>query len=166
MLWFPDEAGKRAKRPSTGPYTYTADCSVGCDNTGVYQWIDQMLQGAVWVETPTVRGLLVLPWFGVGQTFYTQSGRFADQARLAFQVFDPQTFAPVTGGQPWSPQPASWWDPALPGISAPDSVDSSGNLLYTATLTWDPTDKRLYVVVTAPNEWSNAFKTVYIYQLP
>lgn len=148
-----------ATRPNTGQFAFTADNSVTGGPTG-WQWSDQMYQGAVWVDTGTKHGLLVFAKFGTGAVKYNQDGYFATGAIHGVQVYNPMTFAPVTGGTAWAPQPTSTWAWQPPGMTAVTNESA----FYLPIVTYDNVRQRIYVGQTAPANYGGRFN-VYVYQV-
>jgi hypothetical protein len=117
------------------------------NGTGYWSWTDWVWQGAVWVDTPEVHGLLVLPTLGNGRTWYETSTLHAERASHWWYVYDPNDLAEVAQGkrQTWEVQAKNTWQANYPNVALQGWRDEPLQMVTGAC--FDPTSKRVFVAV-------------------
>ena len=133
---------------------------------------DTIFDGGVWINTPTMQGVLFVAKIGQGNVWYQSSDRHAQSGQFEWMVYNPADLAAVASGakQQWQIQPEyEWTTPTLPfgpfdqaygnGFSG-DGNSNVGGVVF------DPTTNRLYVLVddAIANPYE-AWPEMYVYQV-
>jgi hypothetical protein len=140
------------------------------NGVGYWSWTDWLWQAAVWVDTPSVHGLLYFPILGNGRTWYETSTLHAERASHWWYVYDPADLARVAQGklEPWQAQAARTWKHEYPGIQYPLPGWSDEPAQMIVGSTWDATAKRVYIAVRHAWKGNDPRETgtvVYAYQI-
>ncbi len=156
----------RAQRDSD--YTTEFDGWNPKAGTGYWSWTDWVWQGAVWVDTPEVHGLLVLPTLGNGRTWYETSTLHAERASHWWYVYDPNDLGAVARGtrQTWQVQAKNTWRADYPNVALGGWRDEPFQMVTGAC--FEATSKRVFVAVR--HAWRDGNPnftgtTVYGYQI-
>lgn len=123
-------------------------------NVGFFTWTDYIGQAGVWIDTPAVHGVLMMPTLGHGRVWYETSTLHAERVTHDWLVLDPAQLAQVAAGQrpQWSVQPTTSWTMQYPGIAYPQPGWANEPFNMVVGSVYDPIDARLYVAVRDP--WS------------
>ena len=123
-------------------------------DVGYFTWTDYIGQAGVWIDTPAVHGVLVMPTMGHGRVWYETSTLHAERVTHDWLVLDPAHLAQVAAGQrpQWSVQPTTSWTVQYPGIAYPQPGWANEPFNQVVGSVYDPVDARLYVAVRDP--WS------------
>jgi hypothetical protein len=116
---------------------------------GWWTWADQIDGAGVWIDTPAVSGLLVMPSMGNGRVWYEQSTLRAERSSHWWYVYDPTDLAAVAAGrrEQWQIQPRHRWSVTYPSIDYPLPGWADGPPNPVAGAAFDPATNRLYVAV-------------------
>ena len=138
------------------------------NNIGYWSWTDWVWQGAVWVDTPAVHGLLVLPTLGNGRTWYETSTLHAERASHWWYVYDPNDLAEVAKGtrQTWEIQAKNTWKANFKDVNLAGWRDEPLQMIVGAC--FDQSSKRVFIAVR--HTWNEGNPnltgtTVYGYQI-
>ncbi len=136
--------------------------------TGYWSWTDWVWQGAIWIDTPKVHGLLVLPTLGNGRTWYETSTLHAERASHWWYVYDPQDLAQVARGtrQTWQVQAKNTWQANYPSVTLQGWRDEPVQMVVGTC--FDAVTQRIFVAIR--HTWSEGNPnltgtTVYGYQI-
>jgi HYR domain len=150
LVMYPYTQGCQARMARDVDYTTQFDACNPANGAGFNTWVDDMWQGAVWIDTPTKTGILVTHVEGNGQVWYQNSTTHAERGSHWMRVYSPDDFARVLAGSanPWGIQPRASWAVQFPGAFTyplPSWQDEPAYLVTGAA--YDSATQRLYVAV-------------------
>jgi hypothetical protein len=138
------------------------------NGVGYWSWTDTIWQSAVWIDTPNKTGMLYLPVFGNGRTWYEASNLHAERGSHGWLVYDPSDLAAVASGakKPWEIQPKNTWSVQYPSVKYPLAAWDGDPPQVVAGATFDAATRRLYVSVRfAMGFVRDSPNVVYAYQV-
>ena len=159
---------------ATRPDTYTA-LTQPPDESGGWWTQQDFLHGVAWVDTGSVHGVVFSGALTEGHVWYGPqnagngvadrcgewTGPHAEDYDAYLWIYDPMSFAPVSGVDPASVRPASVFtvDTVIPDVHV--------GCLNRQGLTYDPVDERLYVLSMETDTTVAPYPipTVYVFQV-
>lgn len=125
---------------------------------GFWTWADYLSQGGLWIDTPSVQGVLFAPTLGNGRVWYENSTLNAEAASHWWYVYHPDDLAEVAARRrpQWRIQPRRRLRVEYPGIAYPLEGWANGPRHHVVGATFDERSRRLYVCVTWPAPPSDA----------
>jgi PKD repeat protein len=176
LVGYPSDEPARADRDPNytsyydgGTYPTTPGAWNPSNGVGSWTWSDSIFDGATWVDTPQLGGVLYIAKVGQGNVWYQNSDRHAQGSAFEWMVYSPKDLAAVASGaeQQWQIQPEyEWTTPTLP-VGLEDQFGYSGDgYSQVGGVTFDPTTDRLYVLVNgAYQDGTEYYPEMYVYQV-
>jgi hypothetical protein len=133
-------------------------------DVGYWTLGDAVRQSLVWVDGASKHGILVGVTFRTGRQYYGPGGPNYEDARHAFQVYDPADLAAVAQGTlaEDAVDPIAEWTVEFPDHLGIDKNESG----YLGGMAFDPATNRLYVAVR--DSWLDGSETkpkVYVFEV-
>jgi HYR domain len=174
MVMYPYNQGCTGRMQRDTNYTTEFDNCNPVNGVGFNTWVDITWQSAVWIDTPTKTGILVVHVEGNGRVWYQTSTGHAERGSHWMRVYHPDDLADVAHGvkQPWDIQPRLSWPVQFPAQFTYPLPGWQDEPTYMVTgVVYDPTTQKLYVAVRfaigpGVNQLTSSNRTaIYVFQV-
>ncbi len=157
MMGFPISAPDRGHRNTDYKSEYDGGKWNPENGVGYWTWSDEQYGAARWIETPTKHGVIFISMLGQGRVWYETSDRHQERRSITWFSIDPKDLADSAQGKKkeYEVQPKyEWMDPNI-------TFGNSNGISY------DPTTKRLYVLMAYQQKIGccESYPYVYVYQI-